>query len=208
MDSLSIPRSLNYLRYRFQLSSDSWIYWCAHNLDFAHTLNYDLAHVEIVVLDFAIFTMKKSKLDSFQVAIDSAFAITVTFMASSYSCYLVAGVVKPCFAPLLGSNSSTSSGSCTWISLKCPCCCFRFDFGLFRFGSGGVFALPILSFLGCCSGIDFECFEFVHCLDCSCCNFTACSFGIALQDNSYSSCIALRTCSFQRFDLDNRNFQA
>ena len=208
MDSLSIPRSLNYLRYRFPLSSDFWIYLCAHNLDFVHTLNYDLAHVEIVVLDFAIFTMKKSNLDSWQVVIKFAFAITVTFMASSYSYYLVTMVAKPCFALLPGSNFSTSSGNCTWISLKCPCCCFHFDFDLFHFGSGGVFALPILSFLRCCLDIDFECFEFEHCQDCSYCNFAACSFGIGLQDNSYLSCIALRTCSSRRFDLGNRNFPA
>ena len=86
---------------------------CAHNLDFVHTLNYDLAHVEIVVLDFAIFTMKKSNLDSWQVVIKFAFAITVTFTVSSYSYYLVTMVAKPCFALLPGSNFSTSSGNCT-----------------------------------------------------------------------------------------------
>ena len=70
--------------------------------------------VEIAVLDFAIFTMKKSNLDSWQVAIKFAFAITVTFTASSYSYYLVTILVtKPCFAPLPGSNFSTSSGNCT-----------------------------------------------------------------------------------------------
>ena len=85
---------------------------CAHNFDFAHTLNCDLAHVEIVVLDAAIFTMKKSNLDSWQ-AMKFAFAITVTFMASSYSYYLVTMVAKPCFALLPGSNFSTSSENCT-----------------------------------------------------------------------------------------------
>lgn len=208
MDSLSIPRSLNYLRYRFPLSSDFWIYLYAHNFDFGHTLNYDLTHVEIIVHDFAISAMKKSNLDSWQVAIKFVFAITVTFMASSYSYYLVVMFVKPCFALLLGSNFSTSSESYTWISSKCPCCCFRFDFDLFHSGSGGVFALPILSFLKCCLDIGFECFEFEHCQDCSYCSFTACSFGIGLQDNSYLSCIVLRTCSSLRFDLGNRNFPA
>ena len=70
-----------------------------------------MLHVGIVVRDFTIFTMKKSNLDSWQVAIKLVFAITVTFTASSYSYSLLAMVAKPCFAPLLSSNFSTSSGN-------------------------------------------------------------------------------------------------
>ena len=209
MDSLSIPRFLKYWRRRFPLSSDSWIYLYSHNFDSNHTLNYDLHLVETVILDyFAIFTMKKSNLDSWQVAIAFAFAAMVTFMASSYSCCLVAMFTKPYFVLLLGSNFSTNNENYIWISLKYPCCCFCFGFDLFRFGLGGVFVWPILSFLKCCLNIDFECFEFEHFQDCSCCNFTACSSGIDLQDNSCLRCTALRTCSSPHFDPGSPNFPA
>jgi len=43
------------------------------------------------------------------VAIKFAFAIIVTFMASSYSYYLVAMFTKPYFVLLLGSNFSTNN---------------------------------------------------------------------------------------------------
>jgi hypothetical protein len=79
-------------------------------LDFAHALDYDLAHVRRVVHDSTVFTMKKSNLDSWQAAIKLVLATTVTFTASSYS--LLAMVAEPGFAPLLGSNFSTSSGNC------------------------------------------------------------------------------------------------
>jgi hypothetical protein len=80
-------------------------------LDLAPALNYDLTHVEIVVHDFTVFTMKKSNLDSWQAAIKLVLAVTVTFTASSYSHSLLAMVAEPGFAPLLGSNFSTSSGN-------------------------------------------------------------------------------------------------
>jgi len=80
-------------------------------LDLAPALNYDLTHVGIVVHDFTVFTMKKSNLDSWQAAIKLVLAVTVTFTASSYSHSLLAMVAEPGFAPLLGSNFSTSSGN-------------------------------------------------------------------------------------------------
>ena len=80
-------------------------------MDFAPALNYDLAHVEIVVHDFTILTMKKSNLDSWRAAVKLVLAVTVAFTASSYSYSLLAMVAEPGFAPLLGSNFSTSSGN-------------------------------------------------------------------------------------------------
>ena len=79
-------------------------------MGFAHVLDSELLHVEIVVRDFTIFTMKKSNLDSWQVVIKLIFAITVTFTASSYS-YCQAMLANPYFAPLPSSNFSTSSGN-------------------------------------------------------------------------------------------------
>lgn len=85
----------------------------ACNFDFGHKLDYDLTHVEIVDHDFAISTVKKSNLDSWQVAIKFAFVIAVAFMALSCSYYQLTMFAKPGFALLLGSNFSTSSGNYT-----------------------------------------------------------------------------------------------